>query len=81
MMTKILRGVIIASLSACVISFVIFFFAPLLPFKILGGFQEILFFFIVIGISYVVYLLLPPDSPEVDSVTQTTEMNHSSNID
>ncbi|MFX0050779.1 MAG: hypothetical protein ACFFAJ_12290 [Candidatus Hodarchaeota archaeon] len=65
MMIKLLRGLFIAFLSAVIITFVIFIFSPFLPLDIFQGIFGLIFFIIVIGISYSVYMILPAESSEI----------------
>ncbi|MFX0209171.1 MAG: hypothetical protein ACFFDT_24520 [Candidatus Hodarchaeota archaeon] len=62
---KQLRGLVIAFLSALIITFVIFIFAPFLPIDIFQGAIGFIFFIIVMMIAYLVYLVLPPESSEI----------------
>ena len=80
LMTNLLRGICISILSAIIISFVIIFFTPLLPFNLLEGNLGILFFLAVTGLSYLVYIVLPPDSPSIDVNIQEIRTNNSHNI-
>jgi hypothetical protein len=62
---KLLRGLSIAFLSALIITFVIFIFGPFLPLNIFQGAIGLIFFIIIIGMSYLVYIVLPPESSEI----------------
>ncbi|NHJ02051.1 MAG: hypothetical protein EAX86_07885 [Candidatus Heimdallarchaeota archaeon] len=59
MFSTILRGLSVAFLSSIVISLMLVFFTPVLPFNILTGDLAIPFFFIIVIISFIVYLILP----------------------
>jgi len=61
MLKSKVRGLVVSFSSSIVIIFVVFFFAPLLPFDVIEGTIGIIFFLIVILVSYIVYSLLPPD--------------------
>jgi hypothetical protein len=65
MIIKLLRGLLIAILSAIIITFVILIFSPFLPLDIFQGAFGLIFFMIVIGISYLVYMVLPAESSEI----------------
>ena len=79
-MINLLRGISIAILSAVIISFVILFFIPLFPFNLFEGYFGILFFLAVTGLSYLVYIVLPSDSPSIDLIVQKNTTNHSHKI-
>lgn len=66
MYNKIIRGITISFLSAIIITFVMVIFGPFLPINLLQGNLGFLFFILIIGVSYVVYYILPPDSPITD---------------
>ncbi|MHA2245058.1 MAG: hypothetical protein ACXADY_08820 [Candidatus Hodarchaeales archaeon] len=81
MLIKLFRGIVIAILSSIIITFVIFIFTPLLPLNVFEGLLGILFFLVVIGLSFIVYIILPPESSSEDSSSQIPMVNHSQNID
>ncbi|MFX0184558.1 MAG: hypothetical protein ACFE95_15865 [Candidatus Hodarchaeota archaeon] len=62
---KLLRGLSIAFLSAMIITFLIFIFGPFLPLNIFQGTISLIFFISIIGVSYLVYIVLPPESSEI----------------
>ncbi|UCE14067.1 MAG: hypothetical protein JSV04_02545 [Candidatus Heimdallarchaeota archaeon] len=80
MLIDLLRGICIAILSAIIISFVILFFTPLLPFNLFEGYLGILFFLAVTGLSYLVYIVLPTESLSIDLNTLKNEPNNSDHI-
>ncbi len=73
MVVKILRGILISVLSAIIITFMVLFFTPLLPFNIFSGFIGIVTFLSIICISYFVYIFLPEE--EVPSDLNPTGLN------
>ncbi len=81
LLIKLFRGIIIAILSSIIITFVIFIFTPLLPFNVFEGLLGLLFFLVVIGLSFIVYIILPPESSSDDSSSQSPTTNHSQNIE
>ncbi|MFX0170368.1 MAG: hypothetical protein ACFE9L_00450 [Candidatus Hodarchaeota archaeon] len=65
MIIKLLRGLFVAFLSTLIITFVIFIFSPFLPLDIFQGIFGLIFFIIVIVISYSVYMVLPNEASEI----------------
>lgn len=61
-MNNVLRGLVISFFSAITITFMVTFFSPMLPFNILEGETGILVFLAITAISYLVYVLLPPET-------------------
>ncbi|MHA1969887.1 MAG: hypothetical protein ACW964_19100 [Candidatus Hodarchaeales archaeon] len=81
MVTKFFRGLLISVLSAIIITFMVLFFTPLLPFNIFSGFIGILTFFGIIIISYLVYILMPVETSNSDSNSIDLNSNSSQNSD
>ena len=79
MLIKWLRGLVIAFLSAIIISFVIFIFSPLLPINVFEGYLGLILFLVVTGLSFLVYVVLPPESSSLDS--QDTKKVHSDDVE
>ncbi|MFX1282326.1 MAG: hypothetical protein ACFFB5_01670 [Promethearchaeota archaeon] len=75
MIINLFRGLCIAFLSAIIIAFVIFIFSPLLPFNIFEGPLGLLFFLVVIGLSFIVYIVLPPEYSSDNSTLRNTKTN------
>lgn len=80
-MINLLRGLVIAFLSAIIISFVIFIFSPLLPFNIFEGYLGIVSFLVVAGLSFLVYVFLPPESSSLNSSPQEARTFHSNDAE
>ncbi|UCG00389.1 MAG: hypothetical protein JSW11_12140 [Candidatus Heimdallarchaeota archaeon] len=78
-MIKLIRGFVIAFLSATIIYFVIFIFSPLLPLNVFEGYFGVVLFFIIVGLSFLVYLVLPPEPSSLNSSSQITKTVHSDN--
>ena len=74
MSQKKVRGLIISFISAIVITFVAFFFGPLLPFNVSEGIIGGIFFILVILVSFIVYSLLPPDITDNAPSSQTVSL-------
>ncbi|MFX0014281.1 MAG: hypothetical protein ACFFB2_07305 [Promethearchaeota archaeon] len=81
MLNRILRGFLIAIISAIIISFVTFIFSPYLPFNIFTGFLGILFFAVITSLSFIVYLILPPESSSVNSSSPKAKLIHSQEME
>ena len=79
MLIKWLRGLVIAFLSAIIISFVIFIFSPLLPINVFEGYLGLILFLVVTGLSFLVYVFLPSESSSLDS--QDTKRVHSDDVE
>ncbi|MHA2202101.1 MAG: hypothetical protein ACW991_00290 [Candidatus Hodarchaeales archaeon] len=77
MLIKLLRGLVIAFISAIIINFVIFIFSPLLPFNIFEGYLGVVSFLIVVGLSFLVYIFLPPEPSPLNSSSQDENTVHS----
>lgn len=67
-MNSVLRGLVISFFSAITITFMVTFFSPMLPFKILEGETGILVFLAITAISYFVYVLLPPETTSTEQI-------------
>ncbi|MFX0126364.1 MAG: hypothetical protein ACFFAE_22270 [Candidatus Hodarchaeota archaeon] len=81
MLIKFLRGLVIAFLSAIIITFVIFIFSPLLPLNIFSGYLGVVLFIVVVGLSFIVYIFLPPESLSLNNLSQDTKTAHLDDIE
>lgn len=81
MVTKIFRGILISVLSAIIITFMVLFFTPLLPFNIFSGFIGIVAFLCIICISYFVYIFLPEEATPSDLNPMDLNANASQDSD
>ncbi len=73
MYNKIFRGIAISFLSAIIITFILIIFGPFLPINPFQGNLGFFFFILIIGVSYVVYMFLPPDTQITDSAVQKVD--------
>ncbi|MFX0085011.1 MAG: hypothetical protein ACFFAU_04990 [Candidatus Hodarchaeota archaeon] len=69
MIISVLRGLIISIISAIVITFMVLFFTPLLPFNPLEGLLGILVFLTITAVSFLVYAFLPSESSNSRSMS------------
>ncbi|MFX1516158.1 MAG: hypothetical protein ACFFC6_07610 [Promethearchaeota archaeon] len=76
MLIKLLRGLIIAFLSAFIVTFVIFIFSPLLPLNIFEGYLGIIIYLIIVAMSFIVYIFLPPEFIQHNNLYQDTRTVH-----
>ncbi|MFX1504720.1 MAG: hypothetical protein ACFFDC_01280 [Promethearchaeota archaeon] len=81
MMIKFLRGLVIAFLSAIIITFVIFIFSPLLPLNIFSGHLGVVLFIVVVSLSFIVYIFLPPESLSLNNSSRDTKTAHLDDIE
>jgi hypothetical protein len=72
---------VIAFFSAIIITFVIFIFSPLLPLNIFSGYLGVVLFIVVVGLSFIVYIFLPPESLSLNNSPQDTKTVHLDEIE
>ncbi len=80
MIISILRGLLISIISAIVITFMVFFFTPLLPINPLEGLGGILVFLTITAVSFLVYVFLPSESPNSRSMSTKMQADISNEI-